>query len=121
MMTKGPQRMDGYVRVSRRMGRKGPGYISPNVQREAIERWAEYRDVKIVQWHEDEDESGGTQDRPGFDAARNRALNGETGGIVSWKIDRFSRFTEGGLRDLRLLEDEGADLAFVVEDVDTSG
>ncbi len=24
------------------MGRKGPGYISPTVQREAIARWAEY-------------------------------------------------------------------------------
>jgi len=28
--------MDGYVRVSRRMGREGPGYFSPAVQREAI-------------------------------------------------------------------------------------
>jgi DNA invertase Pin-like site-specific DNA recombinase len=121
MMTSQPQTMDGYIRVSRRLGRKGPGYISPTVQREAIERWAEYRGVEILAWHVDEDESGGTQDRPGLDAARDRALNGETGGIVSWKIDRFSRFTEGGLRDLRLLEDTGARLAFVVEDIDTSG
>jgi site-specific DNA recombinase len=120
-MTRDPQTMDGYIRVSRRLGRKGPGYISPKVQREAIERWAEYRGVEIVDWHEDEDESGGTQTRPGLDRARDRALNGETGGIVSWKIDRFSRFTEGGLRDLRLLEEKGARLAFVVEDIDTSG
>src|SRR5215203_5633078 len=121
MMTSDPKTMDGYIRVSRRMGRKGAGYISPKVQREAIERWAEYRGVEILEWHVDEDESGGTQDRPGLDAARARALNGETGGIVSWKIDRFSRFTEGGLRDLRLLEDAGARLAFVAEEVDTSG
>jgi hypothetical protein len=33
-----PERFDGYVRVSRRMGRKGPGYISPTVKREAIAR-----------------------------------------------------------------------------------
>jgi hypothetical protein len=46
--------MDGYVRVSRRMGRGGPGYISPNVQREAIQRWADYRDVEIVAWHVDQ-------------------------------------------------------------------
>jgi hypothetical protein len=38
MVDGGPKVMDGYVRVSRRMGRKGPGYISPKVQREAIER-----------------------------------------------------------------------------------
>ena len=36
-----PKRFDGYVRVSRRMGRKVPGYISPTVQKEAIARWAE--------------------------------------------------------------------------------
>jgi site-specific DNA recombinase len=119
MMTTKP--LDAYIRVSRRLGRKGPGYISPRVQREAIERWAEYRGVQIAAWHLDEDESGGTHDRPGLDAARDRALAGETGGIVSWKIDRFSRFTEGGLRDLRLLEQAGARLAFVAEDVDTSG
>jgi DNA invertase Pin-like site-specific DNA recombinase len=116
-----PKRMDGYVRVSRRLGREGPGYISPDVQREAIARWAEYKGVEIAEVWVDEDESGGTQERPGLEAAVARALAGETGGIVSWKIDRFSRYTEGGLRDLRRLEEADARLAFVVEDVDTSG
>ncbi len=49
--------------------------------------------------HVDEDETGGTQDRPGLNAAVDRAVAGDTDGIVSWKIDRFSCFTEGGLRD----------------------
>src|SRR5262245_57707927 len=40
-MTHTPKRMDGYVRVSRVGGREGPGYMSPDVQREAIERWAD--------------------------------------------------------------------------------
>ena len=48
-------------------------------------------------------------------------MGGETDGIVSWKIDRFSRYTEGGLRDLRRLQETDARLAFVVEDIDTSG
>jgi site-specific DNA recombinase len=116
-----PKTMDGYVRVSRRLGREGPGYISPRVQREAIERWAEYKGVTIAEWHVDEDETGGTQDRPGLVAAVERAVGGETGGIVSWRIDRFSRYTEGGLRDLRRLQDRDARLAFVIEDIDTSG
>lgn len=77
--------------------------------------------MQIAAWHVDEDESGGTQDRPGLNAAVARALAGDTGGIVSWKIDRFSRFTEGGLADLRRLEDAGARLVFVTEDIDTSG
>ena len=113
--------MDGYVRVSRRQGREGPGYISPRIQREAIERWAEYKGVRIADWHVDEDESGGTHERPGLELAVERALAGTTGGIVSWKIDRFSRFTEHGLRDLRLLQEVGARLGFVVEDIDTDG
>jgi site-specific DNA recombinase len=121
MTKKAPKRMDGYIRVSRRLGREGPGYISPDVQREAVQRWADYKGVEITAWHVDEDESGGTHERPGLEAAVARALDGETGGIVSWKIDRFSRYTEGGLRDLRRLEEADARLAFVVEDIDTSG
>jgi DNA invertase Pin-like site-specific DNA recombinase len=113
--------MDAYIRVSRRMGRAGPGYISPKVQREAIERWAAYKGIDIAEWHVDEDESGGTHERPGLERAVERAVTGDTGGIVSWKIDRFSRYTEGGLRDLRRLEETNARLAFVVEDIDTSG
>src|SRR5215213_2994034 len=59
MMTqRRPRKMDGYVRVSRRMGREGPGYISPDVQKQAIQRWADFRDVEIVKWHVDEDWSG---------------------------------------------------------------
>lgn len=61
--------MDGYIRVCRRMGREGPGYISPDVQRESIQRWADYRGVEIAAWHVDEDESGGTQNRPGLRTA----------------------------------------------------
>jgi DNA invertase Pin-like site-specific DNA recombinase len=116
-----PKRMDGYIRVSRVGAREGESYISPDVQREAIERWAEYKGATIAEWHVDEDWSGGTHDRPGLTAAIDRAEAGETGGVVAWKIDRFSRYTEDGLRDLRRLEAAGARLAFVVEDVDTSG
>lgn len=116
-----PKRMDGYVRVSRVAGRDGDSYISPTVQREAIERWAGYKGVTIAAWHVDEDWSGGTHERPGLEAAVERAVSGEVDGIVSWKIDRFSRYTEGGLRDLRRLEEAGAHLAFVSEDIDTSG
>jgi len=83
--------MDGYIRVSRRLGREGPGDISPDVQREAIKRWAAYKDVEVDEWHVDEDWSGGTHERPGLERAIERATAGETGGIVLWKIDRFSR------------------------------
>jgi DNA invertase Pin-like site-specific DNA recombinase len=112
--------MDGYVRISRVQGREGEGYISPKVQREAIQRWADYKGITIGEWLVDEDQSGGTQDRPQLKIGIERALAGHTAGLVSWKIDRFSRNSEGGLRDLRRLQAANARLAFVVEDVDTA-
>lgn len=113
--------MDGYVRVSRRMGREGPGYISPSVQREAIERWAAYRGIEIVEWHVDEDESGGTQDRPGIRAAIERVANGETGGVACWKLNRFARNVAEALQDVATVQDAGGMLAFTEDDIDATG
>ena len=49
MMTQAePRTMDGYIRISRRMGREGPGYISPKIQREAI----------VADWLDERDEPG---------------------------------------------------------------
>ncbi|HEV2874709.1 MAG TPA: recombinase family protein [Thermoleophilaceae bacterium] len=114
--------LGAYIRVSRVAGREGDSYQSPDQQRDAISRWAEYQTprVELAEEHLDEDESGGTQERPGLEAAIRRALAGETGGIVAMNISRFSRFTEGGLRDLRRLEDAGARLVFTQEQLDTS-
>lgn len=111
--------MDGYVRISRVNGRDGENYLSPTIQQEAIERWAEYAGVEIGHIFTDEDWSGGSSDRPGLNQAIERALSGETGGIISWKIDRFSRNTEDGLRELRRLREKGARLVFTTEQIDT--
>ncbi|MGA2320027.1 MAG: hypothetical protein ABSG95_04700 [Solirubrobacteraceae bacterium] len=48
-----PTRTDGYIRVSRVLGRAGDSFISPAVQREQIEGWAKLRGVEIDAWHED--------------------------------------------------------------------
>jgi DNA invertase Pin-like site-specific DNA recombinase len=45
---------------------------------------------------------------------------GETDGIAAYAISRFSRFTDGGLRDLRRLHEAGARLVFATEDIDPS-
>jgi DNA invertase Pin-like site-specific DNA recombinase len=116
-----PHRMDGYVRVSRRMGREGPGYISPSVQREAIQRWADYRSVEIVAWHEDEDQSGGTQARPGLREAMRRVEARETDGIACWRLNRFARNVAGAIGDVERIHAAGGHLAFVEEDIDPTG
>jgi DNA invertase Pin-like site-specific DNA recombinase len=116
-----PERMDGYVRVSRRMGREGPGYISPDVQREAIERWAAYRNIEIVTWHFDEDESGGTQKRPGLQACMARIEGGETHGLACWRLNRFARNVGDALDDVERIRAAGGALACVEEDIDPTG
>jgi DNA invertase Pin-like site-specific DNA recombinase len=116
-----PRKIDAYLRVSRVGERAGSdSYGSPDDQRQAIERWATYQDVQIAKEWLDEDESGGTQERPSLERAIVRALAGKTDGIVCYDISRFSRFTEGGLRDLRRLKESGARLVFTQEQIDTS-
>jgi DNA invertase Pin-like site-specific DNA recombinase len=90
-------RLDGYIRVSRIGGREGEGYISPDVQREAIIAYAEELGGTIVCWHDDQDFSGGNIERPGFQAMLARLEAGETDGVVTMKVDRFARDTADGL------------------------
>src|SRR5262249_12494644 len=112
-----PKRMDGYVRVSRVAGREGPGYISPSVQRDAIQKWADYRGVEIVRWHQDEDESGGTQERPGLREAIARVESKDTDGIACAKLNRFARNVSAAIEDVKRIQAAGGSLAFVQEDI----
>lgn len=113
--------MDGYGRVSRRQGRSGPGYMSPQVQREGVERWAQYHGVEIAHWHFDEDQSGGTQKRPGLRAAISRIERGEVQGLVCLKLSRFGRNVVGALDDVRRIRDAGGDVVFVEDQISTDG
>jgi site-specific DNA recombinase len=122
MMTdRTPKTMLGYIRVSRRMGREGPGYISKDVQRDAIQRWADYRGVRIVVWLIDEDESGGTQARPGLREAMRRVEGGDVDGIACWRLNRFARNVAGAIDDVKRIQAAGGVLAFVEEDIDPTG
>src|SRR3954468_14733314 len=82
---------DGYVRVSRRAGREGESFISPEVQRKKIADWAKLHEVEIVKWWEEIDQSGAKRERPMFQQALERCARGETGGVVVAKLDRFAR------------------------------
>lgn len=91
-------RLDGYVRVSRVGGRKGEGYISPKVQRDAIAGYAGELGGAIVTWHDDQDYSGANTERPGFQLMLDRLETKKTDGIVVMSIDRFARSTADGSR-----------------------
>jgi DNA invertase Pin-like site-specific DNA recombinase len=92
--------VDGYIRVSRVGDRAGESYISPDVQRHALEAWATERGVELVLHEPEENVSGGTMDRPVFNRLMDRIRSKQSGGLVVYKLDRFARTLVGGLTTL---------------------
>src|SRR5215218_4041109 len=111
---------DGYIRVSRRAGREGESFISPEVQRKKIAAWAKLHEVEIVEWWEEIDQSGAKLERPMFQQALARCEAGETGGIVVALLDRFARSAVDALSSIRRLNDAGARLVSVENNFDGS-
>src|SRR5205814_8023485 len=100
-MTRQRRTADGYIRVSRRAGREGESFISPEVQRKKISDWAKLHEVEILQWWEEIDQSGAKLARPMFQQALTRCEAGETGGIVVARLDRFARSAVDALTSIR--------------------
>src|SRR3954470_5978560 len=111
---------DGYIRVSRRGGREGESFISPEVQRKKIADWAALHDVEVGQWWEEIDQSGAKLERPMFQQALARCEQGETGGIIVARLDRFARSAVDALESIRRLNDAGARLVSVEDNFDGS-
>jgi site-specific DNA recombinase len=96
--------LDGYVRVSR-VGKRdqvkgGEGFISPDVQEAAIRAWAKANNREVVIQPHELNVSGGTMDRPVFNSIMERIRNGQSGGLVVFKTDRFARNLVGALNTL---------------------
>src|SRR5919201_1948431 len=111
---------DGYIRVSRRAGREGESFISPDVQRKKIADWAKLHEVEIIQWWEEIDASGAKLERPLFQEALARCERGETGGIVVARLDRFARSAVDALESIKRLNEAGARLVSVEDNFDGS-
>jgi site-specific DNA recombinase len=111
---------DGYIRVSRRGGREGDSFISPEVQRKKIADWAKLHEVEILRWWEEIDQSGARLERPMFQEALARCEAGESGGIVVARLDRFARSAVDALSSIRRLNDAGARLVSVEDNFDGS-
>jgi site-specific DNA recombinase len=111
---------DGYIRVSRRGGREGESFISPEVQRKKIAGWAKLHGVEIVRWWEEIDQSGAKLQRPMFQQALERCERSETGGIVVARLDRFARSAVDALESIKRLNEAGARLVSVEDNFDGS-
>jgi site-specific DNA recombinase len=96
-MGKRKLRVVGYVRVSQVNGRSGERYISPKVQREAISAFVAGRGHELVTVLTDENESGGTLDRPGLQRALAMLEAGEADAICPALLNRLSRRVVQGL------------------------
>ncbi|HEX5310105.1 MAG TPA: recombinase family protein [Solirubrobacteraceae bacterium] len=119
-MTSNGLRLDAYVRVSQVRGRGGPSFISPEVQREQIERWAKAHGHSLT-WHAPElDVSGGSMSRPIFDQIVGRIRSGQSDGVIVAKLDRFARTLVGALSTLEEFGRHGAVLVSVAENLDLS-
>jgi site-specific DNA recombinase len=112
--------MDAYVRVSRRAGREGESFISPEVQRKKIAFWAEMNGVEVLSWFEEIDQSGAKLERPKFQEALARCERGETGGIVVARLDRFARSAVDALESIKRLNQAGARFVSVEDNFDGS-
>jgi site-specific DNA recombinase len=119
-MTQTALRLDAYVRVSKVGGRKGESFISPVVQRERIESWAQLNKATLT-WHEPElDVGGGSMRRPVFDRIMERVRSGESDGVIVAKLDRFARTLVGALGTLEEFERHNAVLVSVADNLDLS-
>jgi site-specific DNA recombinase len=119
-MTPNGLTLDAYVRVSKVAGRSGSSFISPEVQHEQIERWAQAHGHTLT-WHEPElDVSGGSMSRPVFDRIMQRIRTGQSDGVIVAKLDRFARTLVGALSTLEEFERHGAVLVSVTENLDLS-
>jgi site-specific DNA recombinase len=110
----------GYIRVSRVGGRGGEDFIAPRVQRERIESWAKTYGHSVDFLPDELDQSGGKLKRPVFTAALERCERGEADGIIVAKLDRFARSVPDAATAIRRLEDAGAVLVSVADQLDTS-
>ncbi len=67
----------GYIRVSRVGQREGDSFLSPQLQRESIERVCQREGVELIEVHEELDRSGGDGARPLWNRAIERIEAGE--------------------------------------------
>jgi site-specific DNA recombinase len=117
-----PRRLSAVVRVSRRNGREGDSFMSPDQQKELIRAWAKANNVVIVNWHDETDSvSGKTTDRPGLQAAIKEALSGFSDGIIVARVDRFSRSLVEGLVAVHELDDAGRVFVAVGDGINSWG
>jgi len=103
----------GYVRVSTQ--RQGEG-VSLEAQKDAIESYAERRNLKIAGWYE-ETVTASKTGRPEFNKMVKNLKRGKAKGFIVHKIDRSARnYTDWG--EVHKLADAGIEIHVATENLD---
>ena len=113
------QRLVGYIRVSTKAGREDDRFLSPELQRAEMERWAaaSYPGAEWVAWHVEIDRTGTTQTRPVLAQALNDAEKAGAA-LVVFALSRWARNVEGGLRDMDRMREAGVRVESASEPVE---
>lgn len=112
--------VDGYIRVSKVRGRKGPSFISPDQQRDQIATYCRLHGYELAMVHEELDQSGGKRDRPLLKLAIDRIAGTQSSGLIVAKVDRFGRSLVDGLALIEQIQAAGGMFASVMDSFDTS-
>ena len=113
-------RLVAYVRVSKTNKRKGPRFQSPDEQRRAIRNIVALTPgAEVVEWIDEYDESGGTMDRPGAQAAIRAVQTGQADGVVMAYLSRWARTPEA-LEQIEAWGKDGKMFLSAAERIDTT-
>jgi len=93
----------GYIRVSKARD----DMVSPEVQKDEIQRFADQKGWTVADWYTDLDISGRTDERPALQEMLDRAVTGGAEAVVFYRLDRFSRNPAHHYAMLALLRNAG--------------
>ncbi|RKQ90469.1 DNA invertase Pin-like site-specific DNA recombinase [Solirubrobacter pauli] len=110
----------GYVRVSQVGMRRAPRFISPEVQREAIERWVRTHRARLTDVLVELDESGARGDRPKLGQALELIETGASQGLIVYRVARFSRSLADGVAIIKRVTANGGEFYSADDGFDTS-
>lgn len=110
---------DGYIRVSRVGERKGPSFIAEDVQRETIQRIAAAKGLQLGEIVKELDVKGSVPvERRKLGRLVQKIRDGESGGLIVWKVSRYSRDQVDGILTAQKIREAGGHI--IGEDLDTS-
>lgn len=105
--------------MSRIAGRSGDSFLSPDLQRESIDRICEREGLKLIDVVQELDAGAGHgKHRPLWEQCIERIERGEAEAFVVWNLDRFSRSVIDGFKAIERIEAAGGRL--ISEDGATS-